>query len=60
VNPENCLNFSEWELFLLSFVSGVSNLVEYAENGVFSTFKYKAFSVEMSETSFSEYKKLKG
>jgi hypothetical protein len=32
------------------FASGVSNLVEYAENGVFSSFSYKAFSVEMPET----------
>ena len=30
------------------------------KNGVFSTFWYKAFSVEMPETSFSEYNKPKG
>jgi hypothetical protein len=34
-NPENCLNFSEWELFFTIFASGVSNLVEYAKKWCF-------------------------
>ena len=55
-NLENCLQFSESVLFFSIFASGVRNLAECAEKGVFGRIKaglIKAFSVEMPETSFS-------
>ena len=57
-NPGKCLNFSALVLFFRFLSQGPAIGSNVPKNGVYSTFWYKVFSVEMPETSFLEYKKL--
>jgi hypothetical protein len=56
--PESVLILVPWFYFFRFLSQGPAIGSNVPKNGVYSTFWYKVFSVEMPETSFLKYKKL--